>query len=256
MNAMRKNRKSKIFGIFGPKMATPASVIDEAFSVLPSERKTPLHIKSNFSGLIEELEHGAHSIYRNYETRVGAESLFKFFGLDEAIPVPLKFAELFKESFEELNLFFLSLAQSRKSRAGKAFEVIIKRLFKSLDYPFDEQVVINGKPDFLLPSEKHYRVHAPDCIIFTAKRTLRERWRQIVTEGIRGLAFYLATIDEKVTENALAEMKANRIYLVVPMQLKKSIDHYTEAPNVLTFETFFKQHLDPAMQRWKENSVI
>lgn len=125
-----------------------------------------------------------------------------------------------------------------------------------LDYPFDEQVVINGKPDFLLPSEKHYRVHAPDCIIFTAKRTLRERWRQIVTEGIRGLAFYLATIDEKVTENALDEMKANRIYLVVPMQLKKSIEHYSEAPNVLTFETFFKQHLDPAMQRWKENRVI
>lgn len=237
-------------------MATPASVIDEAFSALPPERKTPAYIKSNFSGLIEELEHGAHSIYRNYETRVGADALLQYFGMDKAIPVPLKFLELFKESFEDLNLFFLSLAQSRKSRAGKAFEVIIKRLFKALDYPFDEQVVINGKPDFLLPSEKHYRVHAPDCIIFTAKRTLRERWRQIVTEGIRGLAFYLATIDEKVTENALSEMKANRIYLVVPMQLKKSIGHYTEAPNVLTFETFFKQHLDPAMQRWKENDVL
>ena len=238
-------------------MAPPTAVIDEAFNALPRSRKSPDYIKSNFSGLIEEIEHNAHTLYKNYERDTGTNALLDFFGLTkELIPVPVKLVEKLKESFEELNLFFLSLAQSRKARAGKAFEVIIKRLFKALDYPFDEQIVINGKPDFLLPNEKHYTVHAADCIIFTAKRTLRERWRQIVTEGVRGLGFYLATIDEKVTENALKEMKMSRIFLVVPSQLKKTMDHYKVAPNVLTFESFFRQHLDPAMQRWKENGVI
>ena len=177
-------------------MASPVAVTDEAFNALPPARKSPEYIKSNFSALIEELENSAHTLYKDYEKASGTNALLEFFGLAKGIiPVPIKLVETFKESFEELNLFFLSLSQSRKSRAGKAFEVIIKRLFKALDYPFDEQVVINGKPDFLLPGEKHYMAHGADCIIFTAKRTLRERWRQIVTEGIRGLVHrdYLST---------------------------------------------------------------
>ncbi|MDO8302248.1 MAG: type II restriction endonuclease [Sedimentisphaerales bacterium] len=89
-----------------------------------------------------------------------------------------------------------------------------------------------------------------DCIIFTAKRTIRERWRQIVTEGTRGLGFFLATIDTSISDKQLAEMKAHRIYLVVPRDIRMS-GKYQEAENVLDFETFFLDHLDPAMARWR-----
>lgn len=95
-----------------------------------------------------------------------------------------------------------------------------------------------------------------DCIIFTAKRTLRERWRQIVTEGTRGLGFYLATIDEKVSKNALDEMKKHRIYLVVPERIKSTNSEYNKAENVITFEDFFKYHLDPSVERWKAKKII
>ncbi|MDO8527766.1 MAG: type II restriction endonuclease [Deltaproteobacteria bacterium] len=253
---MPKRVQSQIFRIVAGRMADGAGIVNEAFERLPKEAKESGHIKSHFSKLVGDLEESAHKLYREHEKNIGTEALMEYFGLSgPSIPVPIKLEERIRESFGELNDFFLALSQSRKSRAGKAFEIIIKRLFKSLGYPFDEQVVINGKPDFLLPSEKHYRVHATDCIIFTAKRTLRERWRQIVTEGIRGLGFYLATIDEKVTENGLREMNANRIYLVVTEHLK-NIDHYKTAPNVITFEQFFRHHLDPAMQRWNDNGVI
>ena len=93
-----------------------------------------------------------------------------------------------------------------------------------------------------------------DCIVFTAKRTLRERWRQIVTEGTRGLGFFLATIDDGVSQNQLDEMKRNRIYLVCPKHIKD--DFYREAINVITFSSFFEDHLDPAMKRWKKSGVI
>lgn len=46
--------------------------------------------------------------------------------------------------------------------------------------------------------------NAPDATIFTIKGTLRERWRQIVTEGTRGLGFFLATIDEGMKESQRA----------------------------------------------------
>jgi len=95
-----------------------------------------------------------------------------------------------------------------------------------------------------------------DAIIFTVKRTLRERWRQIVTEGTRGMGFFLATIDENVTPRDLKDMLASRIYLVVPTRIKALRKDYTDAPNVITFESFFAFHLDPAMVRWKAAGVI
>jgi hypothetical protein len=215
------------------------------------------HIKSNFSSLIGEIEHTAHEIYKEHQKKCGTIALLEFFGLDkDSKSATPNFADALQGSFEELNQFFLSLAQSRKARAGRAFEEIIKRLFKALEYPFDEQIVINGKPDFLLPGEAHYRRHATDCIIFTAKRTLRERWRQIVTEGTRGLGFFLATIDDGITEKQIDEMRENRIYLVVEGRLKENNAEYKQAVNVITFEEFFRRHLDPAMQRWREAKVI
>ena len=70
----------------------------------------------------------------------------------------------------------MSIFQSRKSRAGKAFEYTIRELFSRLSYPFSEQVKIDGaKPDFVMPSENYFIRKPLDSIIFTAKRTLRER---------------------------------------------------------------------------------
>lgn len=248
--------KSGIFEIYNKSMIAPADVVEEAFSALPQHARTMDHIKNNFSTLIGDIQGSAHAIFSEHQKQHGTLALLKFFRLEKGfIPTTPNFIEAVQNSFEDLNSFFLSLAQSRKARAGKAFEDIIKRLFKALEYPFDEQIVINGKPDFLLPGEAHYRRHAADCIIFTAKRTLRERWRQIVTEGTRGLGFFLATIDEDITENALKEMKENRIYLVVEAKLKETA-HYRQAPNVITFENFFKFHLDPAMHRWKNSGIL
>lgn len=249
-------KKDSIFDIYNLKMASPADVINEALLALPREAMEKQYVKSNFSVLIGETENAAHEIYKSYQKKCGTTALLRYFGLDGLEPATSNFSDALRDSFEELNSFFLSLAQSRKARAGKAFEEIIKQLFKILEYPFDEQIVINGKPDFLLPSEEHYRRHAADCIIFTAKRTLRERWRQIVTEGTRGLGFFLATIDEDVTEMQLGEMKANRIYLVVEGRLKDRHEKYRQALNVITFENFFRYHLDPAMDRWRENKVV
>ena len=95
-----------------------------------------------------------------------------------------------------------------------------------------------------------------DCIIFTAKRTLRERWRQIVIEGTRGLGFYLATIVEKVSTIQLDEMKNHRIYLVMPESIKSNNTKYNAQANVITFEEFFQYHLDPAVKRWRARKII
>lgn len=215
------------------------------------------YLKRNFSKLVEELQIDAYNSYLEAEEREGMRVIHKC--LSERVSADSSTSDVIDEAskmFKALERFFLSLIQSRKPRAGKTFEIILKTLFKRLDYPFEEQQIINGRPDFLLPNREHYNRNAMDCIIFTAKRTLRERWRQIVTEGTRGLGFFLATIDEKISEPQLNEMKSNRIYLVLPERIKSDNSHYNTADNVITFEGFFQYHLDPAVERWKSNKII
>lgn len=88
------------------------------------------------------------------------------------------------------------------------------------------------------------------------KRTLRERWRQIVTEGSRGLLFFLATLDDSQRPSALRQMQDERIYLVVLEGMKESIPPYTTALNVISYEDFFEDYLDPAVERWKRSGTL
>lgn len=247
-----------LFEIFRETILSPTDVIQKAIQEkFVPPHNSPEYIKGNFSQLVEELQLNAYNIYLEAEKSTGQLAIKKLLlertaenaGKNEVIAAV-------SDMFNDLDRFFLSLTQSRRVRAGSAFEIVLKTLFKSLDYPFDEQQVINGKPDFLMPSRQHYDRNPMDCIIFTAKRTLRERWRQIVTEGTRGLGFYLATIDEGISAPQLGEMLNHRIYIVVPENIKNKLLSYRAAPNVITYEDFFRQHLDPAVRRWKENGLI
>ena len=211
-------------------------------------------IKANFSSLVEQVQIGAYEEYKQAERSAGAATIAEvFMGLlkDHSAEDTVR---LFGAYFPALDRFFLGLTQSRRRRAGKTFEYLIKELFLALDYPFTSQPIINGQPDFLLPSIEHFERFATDCIIFTVKRTLRERWRQIVTEGTRGLGFFLATIDENVAERDLAEMLRSRVTLVVPERIKSQT--YENARNAISFEYFFRFYLDPAMERWREAGVL
>jgi len=223
--------------------------------ILGEKQNNKTWIKRNFSYLVEKVQLKAYELYLGAE-RPAVTSAFKIV-LGKELPAQATsedFFELLKRNFWALDKFFLGLTQGRRPRAGKAFEHVIKVLFKTLGYPYTPQAVINGQPDFLLPSVEHFRDNPMDCIIFTVKRTLRERWRQITTEGTQGHLFFLATIDEGVASRDLPEMLKNRIYLVVPEKIRKGC--YSEQKNVISFETFFKNHLDPAMARWRSDGIL
>ncbi len=247
----------KKYGIkMGITMKDQNAIVEEAIlNIKTRYNYTPADIKINFDNLIVETEKEAHKLYKQYEKQYGKALLVSY--LKEKIGASgneNNVSEVIGDCFNLLDEFYLSLAQSRKSRAGKSFETIHNSLFKILQYPFTEQAVINGKPDFLMPSVEYYKKNPMDCIIFTAKRTLRERWRQIVTEGTRGLGFFLATIDEKISDNQLEEMLKHRIYVVCPEDIKNR--KYADKVNVMSFKKFFLDHLDPKLESWKRNNII
>lgn len=196
-------------------------------------------IKKNFSRLIDELGLQVYKKYLEAQSEIGQQVITERIktGTDNL--------------FEELDQFYMSVFQSRKSRAGGAFEYIICELFTRLGYPFSQQVNVEGaKPDFVLPSKESLEKDPLGCIIFTAKRTLRERWRQVVTEANKSYGFFLATIDPGISENQIKQMEKHKVYIVVPVSLYEDKATYQSAGNVVTFENFFKHYLDPAMVRW------
>lgn len=240
----------------GIKMPKQKTIVEEAAVNIAKRYPDESVFKAEFDGLIFETQEEIFKVYRKYEDQYESRLIKAFVdhlvGSGEIKSVFQAGDSLSKYS-RVLDSFFLSMANSRKSRAGGAFENIHTSLFKQLHYKFDTQKVIDGKPDFIMPSEAYFHTNAPECIIFTAKRTLRERWRQVVTEGAQGARFFLATIDGSLSGDALKEMLDNRITLVVPEKVRSQ--NYKGKNNVLSFKQFFEDHLDPAVERWKRHGV-
>lgn len=145
----------------------------------------------------------------------------------------------------------LSAVQRMKVRAGASFEHHVRRMLIDGRLPFDEQKPSgNQRPDFILPSlaRLHLQSRSRDeALILSLKTTLRERWKQVVKE-VRNCDVFLATVDDKVAADAIADMRNDGIYLVVPESLKRSAyAEYEGRSNVITFKEFFER--DIALKR-------
>lgn len=149
--------------------------------------------------------------------------------------------------FPELDATFLSASQHRKSRAGRSFEQHIARLLTDGNVAFEEQAVTGGRrPDFVLPSLivlRDAKRTFDDALVLSAKTTLRERWKQIAMEKFN-CALFLATVDDRVSSDAIDDMHRQEICLVVPESLKKAKETcYKDKENVITFRSFFDEQI-------------
>lgn len=120
--------------------------------------------------------------------------------------------------------FSLSVQNRRKSRAGLALESHIEALLSEFRIQFDRGAVTeNGnKPDFLFPSAADYsnpEFPASELTMLGAKSTLKERWRQVLSEAERIETKHLLTLEPGISEKQTAEMQAKQLQLVVPSGL-------------------------------------
>lgn len=147
-------------------------------------------------------------------------------------------------NFSQLDSLFLSASQVRKSRAGRSFEIHIARLLKDSKIKFEEQKVISARrPDFIMPSAKAINLKSKDhaiAVILSAKTTLRERWKQVASEKF-DCPIFLATVDDRVTQDAISDMANQGINLVVPESLKDAeFTCYGKNENVYSFKNFLE----------------
>lgn len=181
-------------------------------------------------------------LYRDAELRHRAAEVIRIIssGGDDIVASVVR-------GFPKLNAVFLSASQHRKSRAGRSFEHHVSRLLKDGGIAFEAQTVTGGRrPDFVLPgicmSEERMRL-PPDALVLSVKTTLRERWKQITLERF-GCPLFLATVDDRVSAQAIEEMKQQNICLVVPEILTKPRNAvYRGKSNVISFREFFDDQI-------------
>ncbi len=120
--------------------------------------------------------------------------------------------------------FSLSVQNRRKSRAGAALEDHLEALLKArgLKYARGAETENGNRPDFLFPGPDQYRSPSFKVELLTmlgAKSTLKDRWRQVLSEAERIKRKHLITLEPGVSENQTNEMRAKDLQLVVPESL-------------------------------------
>lgn len=151
------------------------------------------------------------------------------------------------KGYPELSASFLSASQTRKSRAGQSFEHHVARMLRDGKTLFEEQAITSRRrPDFVMPSvmmlEQVARPYDA-ALILSLKTTLRERWKQVPMEKFN-CALFLATVDDRVSSDAIEDMRELGLHLLVPESLKKSKETcYGNKTNVITFRDFFDEEI-------------
>lgn len=132
---------------------------------------------------------------------------------------------------DEFLSFSLSVQNRRKSRAGRALENHLEALFAVYGLRCERGVETENRnrPDFLFPGQAEYRdagFPSSRLTMLGAKSTLKDRWRQVLSEAERIETKHLLTLVPSISTNQTDEMRAKRLQLVVPAGLHRA---YTPA---------------------------
>jgi len=154
------------------------------------------------------------------------EQLFK--RLERRI-VAKRLEEGFRDANHETDIdgfvsFSLSVQNRRKVRMGYALENHLEVVFIANKILFKRNAITENrvKPDFLFPDAKSYHnpaFPAEKLTMLGAKSTLKDRWRQVLSEAKRISPKHLLTLEPGISENQTDEMQANNLQLVVPKEL-------------------------------------
>jgi len=156
------------------------------------------------------------------------EILFRTF---ERHMISERLAAGFTDDIEGFFQFSLSASNTRKSRAGLAFENHVEQLLIDYKIHYDKKKVTenNSEPDFIFPSIEAYQDSKFEIQLLTMlglKTTCKDRWRQILAEADRIREKHLLTLESGISERQTTEMQSKFLFLVLPISIH---DTYTSS---------------------------
>jgi L-rhamnose mutarotase len=248
------------------KLYLPSSerIVKETFSKLGyvTDKFTPQQAEEKFEEMLNQVWIETLEVLEEYESkaystgipsqlisrendaftkaeRTASESSFK-----------LALIEIFQRWYPHLREMFLSISQSRKARGGRDFELQFGGMLDLIGVPY-QKLKRTYRVDFMIPNDDTFKRNPTSAAIASAKRTLRERWREVVEElyDMRSPNIFLVTADYDVSKSHVkAICKDHRIHLVVWNRVKKK---YPNEPLVLSYNQWANERLKILMKFWE-----
>ena len=159
-----------------------------------------------------------------------------------------------KTDVDDFISFSLSIQNRRKSRAGFAFENHLASIFKlqKINFSNGAKTERNNKPDFLFPSITDYHSSRFPVELLTmlgVKTTVKDRWRQVLSEAEKISQKHLITLEPAISVNQTDEMTAQNLQLVIPQSLKETFTS-SQQSNLLNLQDFIH------IVRQRQNKII
>jgi hypothetical protein len=192
------------FGLVFPKT--------RAFSALARASLPDVSAADDADGALVDWLDREEQLFRRLERRVVADRVANGFQASGLIDV------------DGFLAFSLSVQNRRKARAGQALENHLEAVFEAqgIRYTRGAETENRNKPDFLFPGVAEYRLAefpTNRLTMLGAKSTLKDRWRQVLSEAERIDQKHLLTLEPGISENQTNEMRAKSLQLVVPRRL-------------------------------------
>jgi len=206
-------------------------ILEEALKELGLEKASSEEIFRRFDFYVSQLEATAFKIYSKYED----EAFNKLKNLwVETNSGRLKqiirekeidsLSQLLTDLIQVARHMEFRLGNVRKARGGATFQKIVKVLLNMAGVPCEEPhketKAVLKRIDLVSPDAQTAK-DTPDKAIFLAiKRTLRERWKQVVPEHMKGARLYLITLNHKCSAKKANEIKETGMVAYVKDELK------------------------------------
>jgi hypothetical protein len=264
MSEIKKEVSKMMAGIRKKGLPSSQVIVDETFENLGFVRNkvTPEHVQQNFNEMLKEVWLKTLEVLEDYEERVYPLNVIDVLMTLKAdvIQQSKKVAQkegyraairyVFSSLYPYLREIFLSISQSRKTRGGRDFELQFGKLLELMNIPY-QKIKRAYRVDFMLPNDNLFERNPTAAAIVSAKRTLRERWREVVEElhAMRSPNIFLATADPNVSGGHVNAICGNyRIHLVVWDEVK---DKYADEPLVLGYTQWANERIPILRQFWE-----
>lgn len=239
-NQVKKERETKVI--------STEDLVCAAVKKLKLDKKDKQYFFDNASSVIESLRQECWNEFLEDEKEFTKQMLLSLVDKSQVQHMNGEEAIIYyvTEFPTEIYSLTLSNTQSRRSRAGKEFELIIETVFRLAGIKVESQGEIakgfykennlSKLVDLIVPSAEQFQKDKRKCLFITAKTTLRERWQEIPEEMSRtGInVAYLATLDKTISENVEKLLYEGNIVITTTKGIKE--EFYKDNQHIITFE--------------------
>lgn len=264
MTEIKKQISGLMAAVRKKRLPSSEQIVEETFQKLgvTPDKVTPEFVEQNFNKILNQVWVETLNVLEEYEGHVYPSNVIdslmtlknkvvteaEGISQKEGFRPAIRF--LFISLYPELREVFLSISQSRKQRGGKDFELQFGKLLQLIGIPY-QKVQRKTRVDFMIPSDEAFRKNRQSAVLVSAKRTLRERWREVVEElyAMRSPNIFLATADYDAGQGHVdAICHQYGIHLVVWDEVKNK---YPEEPFVLGYTEWANERIPILRKFWK-----